>query len=156
MRKGGNTKVCEILTFKVKGVYCGIKTNTIITIARQLDITDSVGNVPDYIKGSIVYSGDVITLIDLSKYLGIRGTENSGNEEIMILCAAGDYKVALLTSEISKIFPITNNEILECSSIISDRTYILDGYIHKDEKLIAILNIGIIVDDLVKQNQLSE
>ena len=94
----------ELATFYVSDALCGMDILNVQEINKPIDMT-SVPQAPDYVMGIINLRGQIVTVIDLAKKLGLATTEltescrniivNSGNEHVGLMVAKiGDVVAA--------------------------------------------------------------
>jgi purine-binding chemotaxis protein CheW len=89
-----STGEVEFVTFYVGDLLIGIDIHSVEEINRQVDVTP-VPQAPPQVRGVINLRGEVVTVVDLRKVLGLGDTAinehsrtvvvNSGNEEIGLL-----------------------------------------------------------------------
>jgi purine-binding chemotaxis protein CheW len=143
-------------TFLLNGQLFGIDILLIREINRQLDIS-SVPHSPQYIQGLVNLRGQIVTVLDLKRRLGMAYsavTERSHNvilktdmEVISTQERFEDFlplsdKVGLLVDEIADVIAVTEDKIEPSpANLVSvDSRYLL-GAIKTEKQLISILSV---------------
>ncbi len=96
-----NRGMAEFSTFYVGTSLCGMDILKIQEINKLVEIT-VVPQAPDYIMGILNLRGQIVTIIDLGKKLGLSSTEMSPDTRNIIVTSKGEY-IGLLVERISDV-----------------------------------------------------
>ena len=91
----------ELATFYVGEALCGMDILKVQEINKLMEMT-TVPQAPDYVMGILNLRGQIVTIIDLGKKLGLRATELTEMSRNIIVNSKGEY-VGLLVSRISDV-----------------------------------------------------
>jgi purine-binding chemotaxis protein CheW len=94
-------KTVELATFSVANALCGMDILKVQEINKIMQMT-KVPQAPDYVVGILNLRGQIVTIIDLSKKLGLGTTEISQHTRNIIVNSAGGH-VGLLVRQISDV-----------------------------------------------------
>jgi purine-binding chemotaxis protein CheW len=95
------TGMVELATFYVGEALCGMDILKVQEINKLMEMT-SVPQAPDYVMGILNLRGQIVTIIDLGKKLGLDTTELTESSRNIIVNSKGEY-VGLLVSRISDV-----------------------------------------------------
>lgn len=80
----------EISTFQIGNVRCGINILNIQEINKQTDIT-TVPHARNYIKGILNLRGNIVTVVDLAKRLGLSSSAETDSGRNIIVDIEGEH-----------------------------------------------------------------
>jgi len=145
--KAGNKSV-ELATFYVGEALCGIDILKVQEINKLLEMT-SVPQSPEYVMGILNLRGQIITVIDLGKKLGLCSTRLDGESRNIIVNSENEY-TGLLVDRISDV-AIADWEKVEPppANIGGVQGKYFEGVFKTDKTLIGILN----VDGVLKEER---
>jgi len=134
----------EIATFYLDDYFLGIKIEAIQEINRNLKIT-KVYHADEHIAGVINLRGDVITVIDLRRKLGLKQKNITENSRNIILDYEGN-RVGLLVDKIEDIITVNEADIAPPPPNLGEieGKYFVKVLKLKD-KLLAALNIDAVL-----------
>lgn len=121
----------QIVVFTLGFEKFALETQLISGIEKVLNIT-RVPNTQDYIRGLANLRGNIITIIDLKKYLNM---ENIMNEENVIILQSGDERIGLMVDSVHEVVEISN-DMLEKSSDTDDY---IKGIVNFKEYIVTLL-----------------
>ncbi len=98
--KTGNNMV-ELATFYVGEALCGMDILKIQEINKLMEMTE-VPQSQEYVMGILNLRGQIVTIIDLGKKLGLSSTQKNNGVRNIIVNANGEY-VGLLVERISDV-----------------------------------------------------
>ena len=104
-----NDKVVELSTFFVGGARCGMDILKIQEINKHLEMT-KVPQAPEYIKGILNLRGQIVTVIDLGKKLGLSKTKISNETRNIIANSQNEY-IGLLVDRIGDVERAERNRV---------------------------------------------
>jgi purine-binding chemotaxis protein CheW len=94
-------KIVELATFYVGNALCGMDILKVQEINKLMQMT-KVPQAPDYVLGILNLRGQIVTIIDLGKKLGLGETDISQDPRNIIVNSAGGH-VGLLVRKISDV-----------------------------------------------------
>jgi purine-binding chemotaxis protein CheW len=141
-----NTNFCEnengveLATFYIGDALCGIDILQIQEI-NKLSMMTQVPQAPDYVKGILNLRGQIVTVIDLGKKLGLGETDTSLDPRNVIVNSAGNY-VGLMVKEISDVVEADmSKQELPPANMLGIQGEFFTGVYKMDNVLIGILDI---------------
>ena len=106
-------------------------------------------NSNEYVEGIFKSRNEVITVIDLGKYLNIERTEESTGDDVFIITNFEDNKTAFHVHEVLGLRRITHSSIKDPSTVVhGGDSRVVDGIAYHDGRLIIILNFATLIEDL--------
>ncbi len=91
----------ELATFYVGQALCGMDILKVQEINKLMEMT-TVPQAPNYVMGILNLRGQIVTIIDLGKKLGLATTEMSDTSRNIIVNSKGEY-IGLHVSKISDV-----------------------------------------------------
>ncbi len=98
---GDSKNIVELATFYVGDALCGMDILKVQEINKLMQMT-KVPQAPDYVLGILNLRGQIVTIIDLGKKLGLGETDISQDPRNIIVNSAGGH-VGLLVRKISDV-----------------------------------------------------
>lgn len=139
-KKTTNNNNLELATFYVGDALYGLEILRIQEINRLMDFT-MVPQAPEYVTGIMNLRGQIVTVIDLSKKLGLAGTELRDENRNIIVNDQGEY-IGLLVDRISDVVRSDIDKIEPPPSNMGGvQGKYLQGVYKTEKKLIGILNV---------------
>ncbi len=102
-------KIIELATFYVGNALCGMDILRIQEINKLMEMT-KVPQAPEYVTGILNLRGQIVTIIDLAKKLGLEPTELTSKSRNIIIKSMGEY-IGLMTARISDVVQSEINKI---------------------------------------------
>ena len=96
-----NNPTVELATFYVGNALCGMDILKVQEINKLMEMTQ-VPQAPDYVTGILNLRGQIVTVVDLGKKLGLASTVQSDTSRNIIVNSDNEY-VGLLVSRISDV-----------------------------------------------------
>ncbi len=93
--------IVELATFYIGDALCGMDILKVQEINKLMQMT-KVPQAPDYVLGILNLRGQIVTILDLGKKLGLGETDISQNPRNIIVNSAGGH-VGLLVRAISDV-----------------------------------------------------
>jgi purine-binding chemotaxis protein CheW len=121
----------QIVIFTLGKEKFALETQLISGIEKVLNIT-RVPNTQNYIRGLANLRGNIITIIDLKKYLNM---ENVMSEENVIILQSGDESVGLMVDSVHEVVEISS-DMLENSN---DSDEYIKGIVNFKEYIVTLL-----------------
>lgn len=98
---GTSKSIVELATFYVGDALCGMDILKVQEINKLMQMTQ-VPQAPEYVLGIVNLRGQIITIIDLGKKLGLGETDKSLDPRNIIVNSSGGY-VGLLVKKIGDV-----------------------------------------------------
>ena len=139
-------KIVELATFFIGDALYGIDILNIQEINRNMDIT-WVPQAKEYVKGVLNLRGQIVTIIDLGKKLGLSpASMEKGNRNIII--NSQDEYIGFLVDQISDVLPAEPSRIEPAPANISGvQGKYFRGVFKTESSLIGILDIDAVLSD---------
>jgi len=94
-------KIVELATFHVGNGICGMDILKVQEINKMMQMTKAP-QAPDYVMGILNLRGQIVTIIDLGKKLGLGDTDTSNDPRNIIVNSSGGH-VGLLVKKIGDV-----------------------------------------------------
>lgn len=135
----------ELATFYVGDALCGLDILQIQEI-NKLNMVTKVPQAPDYVQGILNLRGQIVTIIDLGKKLGLAETDTSLDPRNVIVNSAGSY-VGLMVRKISDVVEADlSKKELPPANMQGIQGEFFTGVYKMDNVLIGILDIEKVLD----------
>ena len=128
----------QVVVFDLAGVRYGIDILQVQEIMRVVEITP-VAETDFAVEGIINLRGQVITVINLSRRLGLPEKERNQETRVVVVELNGK-KVGLIVDRVLEVGTYTGEEI-EDPSVIGTNATFLKGIVKKKEHLWLVLNL---------------
>ena len=102
-------KIIELATFYVGGAVCGMDILKIQEINKLMEMTQ-VPKAPEYVMGILNLRGQIVTIIDLARKLGLTSTQVDEKTRNIIVNSKSEH-VGLLVDKISDVIPADKSKI---------------------------------------------
>jgi len=135
----------QYVIFKLGEEYYGIDIYKVKTIEKLSKFT-RVPNAPEFIKGVINLRGEVVSVMDTRKRLGLECKEIGNNSRIIIVNHE-DIVLGLMVDSSSEVIQISNDDIDNPPAIgDSISSKYIEGIGKKDGRIIILLNLAKILE----------
>ena len=130
----------ELATFYVGDALCGIDILDIQEINKIREMT-KVPQAPEYVMGILNLRGQIVTIIDLGKKLGLASTEPDDESRNIIVNSKGEY-IGFLVDRISDVL-IADTDRIEPppANIGGMQGRFFEGVFKTDNNLFGVLNM---------------
>ena len=130
----------ELATFYVGEALCGMDILNVQEINKLMDMT-KVPQSPEYVTGILNLRGQIVTVIDLGKKLGLSSTDLSDATRNIIVNAENEY-IGLLVSRISDVVEAKWEKVEEPPANIGGvQGAFFKGVFKTKDRLIGILDV---------------
>jgi purine-binding chemotaxis protein CheW len=134
------TGMVELATFYVGEALCGMDILKVQEINKLMEMT-SVPQAPDYVMGILNLRGQIVTIIDLGKKLGLETTELTESSRNIIVNSKGEY-VGLLVTRISDVVDANWDKVEPPPANIGGvQGRYFKGVFKTDSRLVGILDV---------------
>jgi purine-binding chemotaxis protein CheW len=146
----GTTAELQFATFYVGHMLLGIDIRVVQEINRQSEITQ-VPHAPDYVRGVINLRGDVATVVDLRRILGLPASEASRQSRNLIVHHRGEA-IGLLVDRISDILTLRDDEISPPPTNVDGVDgRLMSGVCALEAEIVVLLDIDEVLYDGARQ-----
>ncbi|ADQ46894.1 CheW protein [Caldicellulosiruptor kronotskyensis 2002] len=133
-----------IVSFEYGDVTYGIEVEFVREIVRPTDVT-TIPFAPEHVMGLMNLRGDVVTIVDFGKLLGVEKSE-SNNHKVLII-GNDELTFGLYVDNVREVVSVLPEEIkkeLNVSSISSGE--ILKGIVERNGEFIQIIDIRKLIE----------
>jgi purine-binding chemotaxis protein CheW len=132
-------KIVELATFYIGDALCGMDILKVQEINKLLDMTE-VPQAPEYVKGILNLRGQIVTIIDLGKKLGLTSTKRTADTRNIIVNSNNEY-IGLTVDRIGDVVR-TDLEKVESppANIGGVQGKYFEGVVKAENSLIGILD----------------
>ncbi len=143
---GRDSGVVELTTFYVGDALCGMDILNVQEINKHMKMT-KVPQAPECVMGILNLRGQIVTIIDLGKSLGLPSSEISNNSRNIIVNSDGEY-IGLNVQRISDVVQ-ADMETVEAppANIGGVQGRFFEGVFKTKDSLIGILNVAEVLKD---------
>ena len=140
----------ELATFYVGDALCGMDILKVQEINKLMELT-KVPQAPEYVMGIMNLRGQIVTIIDLCKKLGLPSADVNDESRNIIVSSKGEH-IGLLTERISDVVGIDWEKVEPPPANIGGvQGRFFKGVLKTEDRLIGILD----VEEVLKDEQLS-
>ena len=136
-----NKSLVELATFFVGDALCGMDILKIQEINKLMDMT-KVPQAPSYVTGILNLRGQIVTIIDLGKKLGLGATDTTLSSRNIIVNSPGEH-VGLLVTRLSDVISAETDKIERAPANMGGiQGEFFSGVYKTEDKLIGILDVN--------------
>lgn len=133
-------KIVELATFYIGDALCGMDILKIQEINKLMQMT-KVPQAPDYVLGILNLRGQIVTILDLGRKLGLGKTDISQDPRNIIVNSVGGH-VGLLVRKISDVVSADMDKRERSpANMRGIQGEYFNGVYKTDNNLIGILNV---------------
>lgn len=132
----------DLTTFHIGDACCGINALAVREINKLTEVT-RVPLAPDYVEGILNLRGQIITVINVGKRLGLPVSESDAakNRRNIIVHFENEY-IGLLVDRIGDVFRVKIENIEKPpANVVGIRGRYFEGVLQTEKKLISIINL---------------
>ncbi|NOQ46622.1 MAG: chemotaxis protein CheW [Desulfobulbaceae bacterium] len=135
-----NKNIIELVTFYVGDALCGMDILKVQEINKLMEMT-KVPQAPAYMTGILNLRGQIVTVIDLGKKLGLGETELGDDPRIIIVNTPGEH-IGLLVRRLSDVIMADPDKIEPApANMAGIQSSFFTGVYKTETKLIGILDV---------------
>jgi purine-binding chemotaxis protein CheW len=136
----------ELATFFVGDALCGMDILKVQEINKLIEMT-RVPKAPEYVLGILNLRGEIVTIIDLGKKLGLKSTELDDKTRNIIV-SSNEEHIGLLVEQICDVVQAEWNRIEKPPSNIGNlQGKFFTGVYKTENSLIGILDVEKVLED---------
>ena len=138
--------IVELSTFYVGDALCGMDILRVQEINKLLEMT-KVPQAPEYVKGILNLRGQIVTVIDLGRKLGLSMTVNSAETRNIIVSSKNEY-IGLLVDKIGDVVRTDWDKVEPPPANIGGvQGKYFEGVFKMEKDLIGILNVEAVLQE---------
>jgi purine-binding chemotaxis protein CheW len=136
----------ELSTFYVGDALCGMDILKVQEINKLIEMT-RVPKAPEYVLGILNLRGEIVTIIDLGKKLGLKSTELIEKNRNIIVNSNGEH-IGLMVEQISDVFQAEWEKIeAPPANIGGVQGKYFTGVFKTEDRLIGILDVEKVLEE---------
>jgi len=136
----------ELASFFVGEALCGMDILKVQEINKLIEMT-RVPQAPEYVLGILNLRGEIVTIIDLGKKLGLKSTEISDKTRNIIVNSKGEH-IGLMVEKISDVVQAKFEQIeAPPANIGGVQGKYFTGVLKTKDRLIGILDVGKVLEE---------
>ena len=136
----------ELASFFVGEALCGMDILKVQEINKLIEMT-RVPQAPEYVLGILNLRGEIVTIIDLGKKLGLKSTELSEKTRNIIVNSNGEH-IGLMVEQISDVVQAKFEKIeAPPANIGGVQGKYFTGVLKTKDRLIGILDVGKVLEE---------
>jgi purine-binding chemotaxis protein CheW len=130
----------ELTTFNIGDACCGINILSVQEINTLTQVTP-VPLAPEYVKGILNLRGQIITVMDVGKRLGLPSHCETKHQRNIVVCCKNEF-IGLLVDSIGDMFRTERKNIEKPpANVVGLQGQFFEGVLKTDKQLISILNL---------------
>ena len=136
----------ELASFYVGEALCGMDILKVQEINKLIEMT-RVPKAPEYVLGILNLRGEIVTIIDLGKKLGLKSTEITDKTRNIIVNSNGEH-IGLMVEQISDVVQAKFEKIeAPPANIGGVQGKYFTGVLKTRDRLIGILDVGKVLEE---------
>jgi len=140
LRSEIHSDTVELASFYVGEALCGMDILKVQEINKLIEMT-RVPQAPEYVLGILNLRGEIVTIIDLGKKLGLKSTELNNKTRNIIVNSNGEH-IGLMVEQISDVIQVEWEKVEPPPANISDvQGKYFTGVFKTADRLIGILDV---------------
>jgi purine-binding chemotaxis protein CheW len=141
MYDSASTAATEYVVFRVAGIMCALDIAHVQEISMQFDAT-TVYQAPPYVFGIINLRGQIVTVIDLCRKLGLAEEGRERQKMYNVVVQSGGELIGLLVDDVDDIISMQARSVMRAPPHVGApfRDYFA-GVIELDDELIVALDV---------------
>ncbi len=141
-----NRSVVELATFYVGDALCGMDILKVQEINKLIEMT-RVPQAPEYVLGILNLRGEIVTIIDLGKKLGLKSTEMSDKTRNIIVNSNEEH-IGLMVEQISDVIEADWEKVEAPPANIGDvQGKYFTGVFKTKDRLIGMLDVEKVLEE---------
>ena len=136
----------ELASFFVGEALCGMDILKVQEVNKLIEMT-RVPQAPEYVLGILNLRGEIVTIIDLGKKLGLKSTELNHKTRNMIVNSNGEH-IGLMVEQISDVIQAEWEKIEPPPANIGEvQGKYFTGVFKTEDRLIGILDVEKVLEE---------
>jgi len=131
----------QCVTFTLEDETYGIDVMQVKEVLREIEVAPVPG-APHYVIGIINLRGNVVSIIDARKLLGLPPMESSDLTRIIVI-EVKHHIVGFLVDSVAEVVDIKTDEIETAPNVGTDETSsYIDGVVSRGEELLILVDLN--------------
>lgn len=136
----------ELASFYVGEALCGMDILKVQEVNKLIEMT-RVPQAPDYVLGILNLRGEIVTIVDLGKKLGLKSTELNHKTRNIIVNSNGEH-IGLMVEQISDVIQAEWEKIEPPPANIGEvQGKYFTGVFKTEDRLIGILDVEKVLEE---------
>jgi purine-binding chemotaxis protein CheW len=141
-----HTDTVELASFFVGDALCGMDILKVQEINKLIEMT-RVPQAPEYVLGILNLRGEIVTIVDLGKKLGLKSTEMSDKTRNIIVSSNGEH-IGLMVEQISDVVQAEWEKVEPPPANIGGvQGKYFTGVFKTEDRLIGILDVEKVLEE---------
>jgi len=141
-----HSNTVELATFYVGDALCGMDILKVQEINKLIEMT-RVPQAPEYVLGILNLRGEIVTIIDLGKKLGLKSTEISDKTRNIIVNSNEEH-IGLMVEQISDVIQADWEKVEAPPANIGDvQGKYFTGVFKTKDRLIGMLDVEKVLEE---------
>ncbi len=142
-----------LLLFRLGVEWYAVRVEDVREIYQEYEVTP-VPCVPDFIQGVVNIRGEILSVTDLAKIMGLGSASSDGQQLPAIVANNHEVATAMVVDEIGDIIELPHGGVEAPVSII-DRTQaeFVSGSVYVDGTLIGVVNVDRVLEPVGGSNR---
>ena len=136
----------ELASFYIGEALCGMDILKVQEINKLIEMT-RVPQAPEYVLGILNLRGEIITIVDLGKKLGLKSTEMSHKTRNIIVNSNGEH-IGLMVEQISDVIQAEWEKVEPPPANIGGvQGRYFTGVFKTEDRLVGILDVDKVLEE---------
>ena len=136
----GLVEQTRVVSFALGGVRYGLEIQFVSEVARHRDIMPVPG-LPGWVVGVVNLHGEIVSAVDLARFLDLDPPANRLLPELMVVAQAADQKIGLMVDRVDQIVTVPTESIISPPFKISLALVpFLRGVVERGDQFIRLLD----------------
>lgn len=133
-----------VVSFEYGDVTYGIEVEFVREIVRPTDVT-TIPFAPCHVMGLMNLRGDVVTIVDFGKLLGVKKSESDNNHKVLII-GNEELTFGLYVDNVREVVSVLPGEIKEANIASVSSAEVLRGIVERNGEFIQIIDIRKLIE----------
>ncbi len=108
---------CSLVVVRLGAEYYGLEVRYVFDV-RPLEKLTTVPRLPQWVLGIVNLRGQIFSVIDLSRFLGVSSTERMAETDYLVVIQTPEMEIALRVDEIIRVESISINRIQDAGGMV--------------------------------------
>ncbi len=142
----------QLVSFWVGTEEFAVEILAVREINRMLDVT-RVPEAPAYVEGVINLRGLIVPVVDLRKRFGVEATEANADTRIVVV-EVKERMIGFIVDRVNEVLRLDRSIVDPAPDLAkSPMSQFISGVGKLEDRLIILLDVGLLVDDLALDEQ---
>jgi purine-binding chemotaxis protein CheW len=141
--KEGNGMAMQLVVFELAGELYGLNIFDVREIIRDTPAI-KIPSAPNFVEGIVNLRGKIIPVIDLKERFGLEKADKTKDTRIIIANISGQ-EAGLVVDSVAEVTTVEENSIEHVPAVATINAAFVDGLAKKDDKLIIIIKLDLLL-----------